>query len=80
MEKENRNEFNEKLMLRDEVIDYNEVVLEEEMHQIQKPRNLRMNETVIILPSEHSPVSEVEVVNSENNDENSEKSGTTRLN
>jgi hypothetical protein len=48
-----------------EVIDYKKVMLEEETRQIQKPKDSKRNEILIVLPSEHSLDSEVEVINTQ---------------
>jgi hypothetical protein len=74
MEEEYCIEYNENPMLQDEVIEYKEVILEEEIHQIQKNKDSKRKEIVIVLPNEHRPVSEVEETNSQREEENFEKS------
>jgi hypothetical protein len=73
MNEEDCMEYNEKVMMQEEVIDYKEVMLEGEVHQIQKNKNSRRKEIIIVLPSERPSTSEMEETNSERNEENSEK-------
>jgi hypothetical protein len=53
-------EYNEKAMIQEEVINYMEVMLEEEVHQVQKLKDARRKEIMIVLRIEHPPASEVE--------------------
>jgi hypothetical protein len=39
MNEEDCLEYNEKVMMQEEIIDYKEVMLEEKNHQIQKPKD-----------------------------------------
>jgi hypothetical protein len=53
-------------------LEYNEkAMMQEEVHQLQKHKDTRRKEIVMVLPSEHPPASEVEEINSERNEENS---------
>jgi hypothetical protein len=73
MKEKDRIKYDEKVVLQDEVMDCKEVMLEEEIYQIQKSKDSKISESVIVLPSERTSISEVEGANSENDNENAEK-------
>jgi hypothetical protein len=72
MNEEDCLEYNEKVMMQKEGSDYRDVMLEK-VHSIQKSKDSKRKEIVIVLPSGHPPDSEAEEINSERNEENSEK-------
>jgi hypothetical protein len=63
---------NEKIMMREEVIDYKEVMLEE-VRQIQKPQRLKKKRSCNFFIERSPTALEVEQTNSERNEGNSEK-------